>query len=400
MSVVGGLLGELTDVGVSASGRGYDRQSWTAADLECRQWFLQCADALDLDVETDRNGNLWAWWRPDLPGTAFVMGSHLDSVPDGGAYDGPLGVASAFTAIATLRRDDFVPTRPMAVVAFADEEGARFGVACVGSRLMVGALSSERALGLKDSDGGSLADAMTRAGQPVRHVGHDAERVARIGEFVELHIEQGHLPARDGRAGLIAADAPVGVGAGIWPHGRWRVDFPGQQNHAGTTPLAARRDPMIGLAHVVLAVRRAAQTYGALATVGKVRVVPGAVNSIPGSASLWIDARAADERAVRRVLADVRRVTGFSPTEESWTADTAFDPGLTAAVAAHLGDVPVLPSGAGHDAGVLALAGIPTTMLLVRNPTGISHAPEERADDADCEHGVAALVATIRARVR
>ncbi len=396
MSVVG-LLGELADIGRTPAG-GYDRFAWGRADLDARQWFLQCADALDLDVEADRNGNLWAWWNPEAPGRALVVGSHLDSVPNGGAYDGPLGVASAFSAIGDLRREGFVPSRPVAVVAFADEEGARFGVACAGSRLMVGSLAPDRALALLDTDGVSLREAMTAAGQPTAHVGRDEDRVARIGEFIELHVEQGHLPSNGGALGLADAGQPIGVADRIWPHGRWRVDFAGQQNHAGTTPMSARRDPIIGLARVVLAVRAAAFTYGALATVGKVQVAPGAVNAVAGSASLWIDARASEEATVRRVLADVRRETGFEPTEESWTAVTAFDQGLTASIASTLGDVPVLPSGAGHDAGVLALAGIPTTMILVRNPSGVSHAPEEFAEDADCELGVGALARVIRER--
>lgn len=398
-SLVGGLLAELADVGRSDSG-GYDRPAWSGVDLECRQWFVQCADALDLDVETDRNGNLWAWWHPSLPATAFVIGSHLDSVPEGGAYDGPLGVASAFAAIGALRRDGFTPRRPVAVVAFADEEGARFGVACVGSRLLTGALTPDRALALRDDDGTTMAEALRRAGVDPDRVGRDDERRARIGEFVELHIEQGHLPVGADPAvhGLAAAGAPVGVSDRIWPHGRWRVDLPGQQNHAGTTPMGARRDPIVRLAHIVLAVRRGAIDAGALATVGKVRVAPGAVNAVAGTATLWIDARGEQEQTVRRVLSHVRRATGVAPLEESWTAETAFDSGITAALADVLGGVPVLPSGAGHDAGALALAGIPAGMILVRNPTGISHAPEERADDDDCERGVEALMTAIRHR--
>lgn len=400
-SLVGGLLGELADIGRTGRG-GYDRRAWTDVDLDCRQWFVQCADALDLDVETDRNGNLWAWWYPMLPATALVLGSHLDSVPQGGAYDGPLGVASAFAAIAALRRDGFVPARPVAVVAFADEEGARFGAACVGSRLLTGALDAGRALGLRDDEGTTMADALRRVGMEPEHVGRDAGRLARIGEFIELHIEQGHLPARAGAAdagrGLAAIGSAIGVSDRIWPHGRWRVDLAGQQNHAGTTPMDARRDPLVRLAAVVLAVREGAIAAGALATVGKVHVAPGAVNAVAGAASLWIDARADQEPTVRRVLAHVRRVTGVELLEESWTAETAFDPGLTASLADSLGAVPVLPSGAGHDAGVLSLAGIPTGMILVRNPTGISHAPEERAEDADCERGVEALTTAIRSR--
>ncbi len=396
-SLVGGLLGELAEVGRTPSG-GYDRLAWTGADLESRQWFVQCADVLDLEVETDRNGNLWAWWHAERDGSALVLGSHLDSVPNGGAFDGPLGVASAFAAIASLRRDGFVPSRPVAVAALADAEGARFGASGVGSRLLTGELPAERVLGLGDDDGTTMADAMSDAGVDPAHVGSDPERLARIGAFVELHIEQGHLATADGAAGLAGAGAPIGVADRIWPHGRWRVELPGQQNHAGTTAMASRRDPLVRLAHIVLAVREGAIAAGALATVGKVRVVPGAISAVAGNALLWIDARADQEADVRRVLAHVRRVTGTHATEESWSAETAFDRGMTASLAAALGGVPVLPSGAGHDAGVFARAGVPAAMILVRNPSGVSHAPEEWADDADCEHGVDALVTVIRHR--
>ncbi len=397
------LLDQLAAVGRNPASGGYDRFAWTRADADCRAWFRQQADALGLDVELDRNGNLWAWWHAEVSGTALVVGSHLDSVPSGGAFDGPLGIASAFAAIDTLQRDGIVLTRPVAIVAFADEEGARFGVACTGSRLMTGALHAELARGLIDADGISLSEAMTAAGSDAAHLGRDPERLARIGEYIELHIEQGHLPTDTGADGLAGAGSPLGLATGIWPHGRWRVDITGQQNHAGTTPLPGRDDPMIGLAQVILAVREAAETAGALATVGKVAVHPGAVNAIPGRASAWIDARAAEDQAVRRVVAGVTARTARATVEESWTAATRFDTALVRELAHQLRaatgqDLPRLPSGAGHDAGVLALAGVPSAMILVRNPTGISHAPEEFAEAADCEAGVAALAAVITAR--
>src|SRR5918998_1210515 len=156
--------------------------------------------------EQDRNGNLWAWWGTPGPG-AVVTGSHLDSVPDGGGYDGPLGVVSGFLAVDELRARGVTPGRPVAVTAFSDEEGARFGVACTGSRLLTGALDPDRARGLRDQDGVPLAEAMQRAGADPRAVGRDDEALARIGAFVELHVEQGQ--------GLVHAGRPVGVATGI-----------------------------------------------------------------------------------------------------------------------------------------------------------------------------------------
>jgi N-carbamoyl-L-amino-acid hydrolase len=401
------LLDELADIGRSRAG-GYQRLAWTSADADCRAWFVQSAEARGLDVETDRNGNLWAWLGASFHGasmaaTALVLGSHLDSVPSGGAYDGPLGVASAFAALDALMSEGFAPTRPIAVVAFADEEGARFGVACAGSRLLTGTLDREKFLGLTDAGGVTAAEAMTAAGRTAGEVGADPARLARIGEFIELHVEQGHLATSAGVDGL-TPDAPLGIATQIWPHGRWRFDFAGQQNHAGTTRLADRRDPMLDLARVILGVRDAAERAEILATVGRVSVSPGAVNAIPGAASAWVDARGDDEKRVRAAIAEIEGTIGDIPAaEESWTPPTHFDPSFSAsirdAVGAATGTVPpLLPSGAGHDAGVLALASIPTAMILVRNPSGISHAPEEFAEDADCERGVVALAAAVRSR--
>jgi N-carbamoyl-L-amino-acid hydrolase len=243
---------------------------------------------------------------------------------------------------------------------------------------MVGALAADYASGLTDDEGVSMAEASGLS------FGSEPDRVSRIGEFVELHIEQGRLPHTGGN-GL---DVPVGLATEIWPHGRWRVDLTGQQNHAGTTPMRDRDDPMQELAYLILDVRQAALREDALATVGKLQVHPGAVNAIPGRATAWIDARGADEERVRRVI------DGFDAVEESWTAVTRFSLDLSAA----LGEVPHLPSGAGHDAGVLALAGIPSAMIMVRNPTGISHSPLEEASDDDVLAGIDALVAVLRAR--
>ena len=169
------LWDSLLPVGRVASTGGYRRFAWSSADLECREWFRGAAADRGMDVEQDRNGNLWAWWGTPGP-NAFVAGSHLDSVPDGGAYDGPLGVVSAFAAVDLARARGIVPVRPVAVVAFSDEEGARFGIACIGSQLLTGVLDPDRARSLTDADGVSLAAAMTAVGADPRALGRDAAR--------------------------------------------------------------------------------------------------------------------------------------------------------------------------------------------------------------------------------
>jgi beta-ureidopropionase / N-carbamoyl-L-amino-acid hydrolase len=386
------LWSAIADIGRDPTTGGYRRFAWTEADLSMREWFSgQCA-ARGLDLIEDRMGNQWAWWGdPDESATGGVVtGSHLDSVPDGGAFDGPLGVVTGLLAIDQLRSNGFIRRRPIAVVNFVDEEGARFGVSCAGSRVITGALSADRARGLRDADGVTMAEAMRAAGRRPEHLGPDPEALARVGAFIELHIEQGR--------GLIDLGRAVGVGSRIWAHGRWRIEIPGEANHAGTTMLSDRRDAVIGCARAVLAARAAAEVHGSLATVGKISIQPGGVNAIARSATAWLDARAASEPALRATVAQIaEQVTALDAglTEESRTPQTAFDDDLVARLAGLLDDAPVMSTGAGHDAGILANAGVPAAMIFVRNPTGISHSPAEWAEPDDCRAGVAALATVL-----
>jgi N-carbamoyl-L-amino-acid hydrolase len=185
------------------------------------------------------------------------------------------------------------------------------------------------------------------------------------------------------------------VASRIWPHGRWRLDLQGEANHAGTTRLVDRRDPMPDLARAVLAARSEAELHGGVATIGRVRVEPGGTNAIPSLVQAWLDSRAPDEETVRRVVEGVARAAGTPAYEESWTPVVEFEVGLRDRLAALLGDAPVLATGAGHDAGILATAGVPAAMLFVRNPTGVSHSPAEHASRDDCLAGVAALASVL-----
>jgi len=384
------MWADLLPVGRTSSG-GYRRFAWTTPDMACREWFRAEAARRSMAVETDRNGNLWAWLGAPGDG-AFVTGSHLDSVPGGGAYDGPLGIVTAFAALDELTARGVTPTRPIAIVAFCDEEGGRFGVACLGSRLAAGVAEPARTLALTDADGMTLAEAMRAQGHDPADVGTDPQALARIGMFVELHVEQGRA--------LVDLGSPLGLATAIWPHGRWRFDFDGEGNHAGTTALADRRDPMLTYAMTVLAARKRARLAGALATFGKVRVDPGGTNAIAAAVTGWLDSRAPDEATLAAVVAEITEQSAeragrdgvtLTVTPESTSPLVEFPGGPLDWAAGVLGDPPRLPTGAGHDAGVLAAAGVPTVMLFVRNPTGVSHAPAEFAEEADCLAGVAAL---------
>ncbi|MEU5579863.1 allantoate amidohydrolase [Streptomyces huasconensis] len=387
---------DLAPIGRDAGSRGYRRYAWTGADADCRAWFRAQAESRGLTHELDRNGNQWAWLGDPAAGDAVVTGSHLDSVPDGGAFDGPLGVVSAFAALDELRARGARLTNPLAIVNFGDEEGARFGLACVGSRLTAGQLTIEAAHKLRDGDGVTLPQAMEAAGYDPSAIGPDPERLARIGAFVELHVEQG-------RALDLTGD-PVGIASAIWPHGRWRFDFRGEANHAGTTRLADRRDPMLTYAETVLAARREAELAGAVATFGKISVEPNGVNAIPSLVRGWLDSRAADQATLDTVVTGVEKAAreyaerhgiDLDVVRESFTPVVEFEDALRDELGAILGGaaerpVPVLGTGAGHDAGILS-ASIPTAMLFVRNPTGVSHSPAEYAAEDDCLAGVAAL---------
>ncbi|WP_172385055.1 allantoate amidohydrolase [Streptomyces sp. MNP-20] len=390
------MWADLSPIGRTAETGGYRRHAWTGADADCRTWFQEQAESRGLTYETDRNGNQWAWLGDPAAGDAVVTGSHLDSVPDGGAFDGPLGVVSAFAALDELRARGAEFTRPLALTNFGDEEGARFGLACVGSRLTAGQLTKEQAYELRDGDGVRLPEAMEAAGYDPARIGPDPERLARIGAFVELHVEQG-------RALDLSGDE-VGIASAIWPHGRWRFDFRGEANHAGTTRLVDRRDPMLSYAETVLAARREAELAGAVATFGKISVEPNGVNAIPSLVRGWLDSRAADQETLDTVVTAVEKAAreyadrhgvDLAVVRESFTPVIEFEHALRDELGALLRgrtgrEVPVLGTGAGHDAGILS-ASVPTAMLFVRNPTGVSHSPAEYAAEDDCVAGVRAL---------
>src|SRR5215472_1923795 len=238
-------MAEISGIGRDERRGGYSRHVFTEDELWLREWFTGHARKLGLTVLPDGNGNLWAWWGTPGP-DAVLAGSHLDSVPGGGAYDGPLGVASALAAVSRLRAAGEQPSRPLAVVVFAEEEGSRFGRACLGSRLACGQADPAQVRGLRDPDGVTFERAARYAGLDPSGLG-PVRWAAEAAGFVELHVEQGR--------GLADLGQPVAVGTAILAHGRWRMEFTGEGNHAGTTRMAGRRDPVVATSRAVLAAR-------------------------------------------------------------------------------------------------------------------------------------------------
>jgi N-carbamoyl-L-amino-acid hydrolase len=384
------MWAELAPIGRSSASGGYFRQPFTAAERELRAWFDGQAAARGLRVEEDSYGNAVAWWDAGTTGLSrLLVGSHLDSVLDGGAYDGPLGVVSAFAALDRLHQRGVVPARPIGVAAFVEEEGSRFGLACLGSRLATGAMAWEVARELRDRDGTAYGDVVT---------GGTSDLLDDVGCYVELHVEQGRDLVDRGRA--------IGVASRIWPHGRYRVDIGGTANHAGTTRMEDRHDPMLTYAMTALAANKQARLTGQRATFGRLETRPNSTNSVPSAVTAWLDVRAETDDQLDDLIATITRQaeeraerdgTTLAVTAESVSGPIEFDGDLAARIAGdHAeGDWPIIPTQAGHDAGILSAQGIPSAMLFVRNPTGVSHSPAEHAEVADCLAGVDALAGTI-----
>lgn len=342
--------------------------------------------AAGMSVRRDEIGNLVGRYE-GTGDKALILGSHLDTVRDAGKYDGILGVMAALACVQQLHnRNERLPFA-IEVVAFADEEGLRFGTTFLGSSVFAGAFDRER-LKLEDADGVTMEDAVRAfGGDPyaLEVAGRDAEDL--IGYF-EVHIEQGPV--------LEELDLPVGVVTAIAGQSRVNASFTGKAGHAGTVPMQSRKDALCAAAELVLEVERAAKAEpGSVGTVGQISALPGAGNVVPGEARLSLDIRHQDD-GVRVRLRDhletrTREIAEARGLEHDWqlrqeTPAVPADEGLSAALARAVEsvglDVHRLPSGAGHDAAQMADL-TPVAMLFVRCKEGISHNPEESVTKED-----------------
>jgi allantoate deiminase len=379
-------------------GGGVTRPAWSDELADVTEWVASELAGLGLDTEVDAAGNLIARW-PAGDGLAVMVGSHLDTVPDGGRFDGALGVLAALDAVRTLKRSGLRPRRPIWVAAFMDEEGARFGTALFGSRAFAGHdLSSE--LSATDRDGIRLDAAIAARGHDPRRL-PEARRIDEVGAYLELHVEQGSiLDERGLRVGIVESIA------GIMS---FHVTVSGEANHAGTTPADRRRDALVGAARMVLAIRDlAAAEADVRSTVGTIEVAPGASNVIPGCCEFSVDLRVARRELVESQSRRLATLVAEIAADEGLAAEVAqryaippvpmHDSVLSVlrAAASELG-VDLLPmwSGAGHDAMVIG-AHVPAGMLFVPSRGGISHSPHEHTDAGDCELGARVLTAAIR----
>jgi allantoate deiminase len=349
-----------------------------AADLVA-EWMEDAG----LTVRRDAVGNVIG--RTGGDGPPFVLGSHLDTVPNAGRYDGPLGILAALAIVERLTVGGVQPPLPLEVAAFADEEGTRFGTAYLGSAAYAGAFEREW-LDLVDDDGITLAEAIVAAGgDPEAAVGSPTPELAG---YLEVHIEQGPVLEREA--------VPVGVVSAIAGQTRVRVVLAGEAGHAGTVPMAARHDALAPAAEVVVAVERGGRsTDGLVSTVGAMSLAPNVGNVVPGEVRMLLDVRHADDdvraRAAEAIRGEVERIASARGVDASWTLryDTAavelapdLRRRLEAAIEAAGHPVRSLVSGAGHDAVALSRV-CGASMLFVRCAGGISHDPRESVDEAD-----------------
>lgn len=364
--------------------------------------------ALGMDVRVDAMGNLRGMYTGTGAGT-LLMGSHLDTVPDAGKYDGVLGVAMALGLVRLLAGERLAYA--LEVIAFSEEEGVRFGLPFLGSRALAGTLG-EAELARTDSDGVSVAEAVRAFGVGTGECAVTPGTFA----FFEVHIEQGPV--------LEGVGCGLGIVTSIVGQSRLSVSFHGQANHAGTTPMRFRSDALMAAAQWMTAVETLAkETAGLVATVGMVRVVPGAVNIIPGKVVVSLDVRHAEDKvrvsAVRRLVAKaesiaryrtmevagtgVRREIGMKVLETSVQQSVAMDAELIASLqeaAANCGERALpMPSGAGHDAMILAGI-VPAAMLFLRTPGGLSHHPAEAVLAEDVQAGLRVGIAFLRRLVQ
>ncbi len=393
----GASLDELARIGAGPDGS-VTRIAWSPELFEAYAWVGHRLGELGLDVEIDAAGNLVAKWDAGS-GSPVVVGSHLDTVPSGGRFDGVLGVVAALHAVNVLKAEGFEPARPLWLMAFMDEEGTRFNAALFGSRAFCG----EDLTGLgdrADSAGVTLRDAMAAAGYDLDHA-CAGDRVAQIGAYLELHIEQGPR--------LEAAGIDIGVVTSIVGLRGYRVRLSGQANHAGTTPMALRRDALAGAARIALELRdAAARRQDVTANVGKLTIAPGGANVVPGLADFTIDVRATTtaelselEELVEEIVARIAAEEGLKAELEQTFAlepleldDSLVD--LVERAAAAEGSTSLrMPSGAGHDA-MLVGRRVPAAMIFVPSRGGVSHSPDEHSSPEHVELGVRVLTSALR----
>lgn len=392
-------LMRLSAVGRQESG-GVTRLSFTPEERAAKDLVRGFMEEAGLSVREDEAGNLIGRKEGRNPQAPVVLvGSHLDSVFNGGNFDGPLGVLAGVEVLQTMNEQGVTTEHPIEVIAFTDEEGARFSYGMIGSRAIAGLLKREE-LEHRDKDGISIAEAMRASGLDPDAVGRAARPKGSVKAYVELHIEQGKvLESRGLSVGVVS-----GVAGPLW----LKFVLEGEAGHAGATPMALRRDPLAAAAEIMLVIEREARKAGtAVGTVGQVTVSPGGVNIIPGRVEFSLDLRDVDKAVRDRVEQEIVRQAEAICRERGVglgvellqrippvVCSAEIQAAALAACEALGLETITLPSGAGHDCMQLTEL-CPVGMIFVRSRDGISHNPAEYTSKEDCADGANVLYRTV-----
>ncbi len=382
---------------------GAQRLCWGDGWRTARDFLRELLGEIGLATDVDEAGNAWAY----LSGAReplLAVGSHLDSVPNGGWLDGALGVMAAVGVLRAWAEADERPPRTLALVDWADEEGARFGRSLFGSSAAAGTFDPAELADARGADGRGAQEVLAENGVELEGVVESRSRLERLGAYLELHIEQGPVLEAEGIKAA-AVSGCVGVE-------RVRFLIRGRVSHAGTTPMEARHDAGLAAAAAALRVEAIASGEGGVGTVGELSFEPGIPTAVPGRASMVVDLRHPDAEALARMLAAVREAVADSGGERGcevseepvWRIDPiAFDPDLVASArqACELvtGTGYELPSGALHDAASMA-PHLPAAMVFSPSIAGVSHAPEEDTAERDLIAGIKAFGALVELRLR
>jgi N-carbamoyl-L-amino-acid hydrolase len=390
-------LEELGEIGTTPEG-GVWRSSFSETDMEARRWYVKRLEDAGLQHWVDAAGNIYARVGEGSP--AVIAGSHLDSVPNGGRFDGALGVMAALECLRSINDHNIHSRLPIEAVAFTDEEG-RFG-GFIGSFAVIGTMTYEEVLRRRDLRGMPLADAMRQVGLEPTNIGAARRDPKDIKAYVELHIEQGPI--------LESMGVPIGVVQGIVAGSRTWITFHGRADHAGTTPMAMRQDAFLGAAEFSLRARELVLMEGSGTTVGTVGVLdlkPGASNIVPETAFLTLDLRDISGEVLQRLLERVGVLA--QETAEKWHLTVTVErmrlsepaqmsphiQGVIDEVARSLGHkTHWMNSGAGHDAQVMAKIS-EAGMIFVPSRQGRSHSPAEFTDWDQVENGANVLLNTL-----
>jgi N-carbamoyl-L-amino-acid hydrolase len=393
-------LEKLGEIGRDPATGGITRLGYSENELAAREFVTTVMKQAGLSVRTDAAGNLFGS-RPGsdkLP--TLLFGSHVDTVLNGGRFDGALGTIAAIEVIRALNENKFQTRHPLEVVIWTNEEGNHFGISTMGSALAAGVLGPE-ILTRKDDQGATVADWLKRYGQDPAHLTDARIAQGSIAAYLELHIEQG--------PNLERAKIPIGIVQGIVALKRWRCVVTGLANHAGTTPMDSRRDALAAASRETLAVRQAvlAESGHQVGTVGYIKIEPGAVNVIPGRAEFPVELRDLDAVKIDRMWTRIQ--TNFQEIDKEENVSTQCsefddiapartDPAMQAAIrgaAQSLGLATLdLPSGAVHDAQLMARIA-PFGMIFIPSHNGISHAPQELSTWPDVANGAEILYRSI-----